>query len=71
MSDNHSTKNYFASGGDELVIGGKLTILPGAEVLGADGLPRPCLIWKTARLLLPPHSGKISISFWRQSAPPD
>jgi hypothetical protein len=38
MSDNHSTKNYFASGGDELVIGGKLTILPGAEVLGADGL---------------------------------
>lgn len=29
MSDNHSTKNYFASGGDELVIGGKLTILPG------------------------------------------
>ena len=38
MSDNHSTKNYFASGADELVIGGKLTILPGAEVLGADGL---------------------------------
>lgn len=31
-------KNYFAHGGKELVIGGKLTFLPGATVEGLDGL---------------------------------
>lgn len=31
-------RNYFAHGGKELVIGGKLTFLPGATVEGADGL---------------------------------
>jgi len=39
MSNGYNTKNYFAHGGDELVIGGKLTFLPGAEVEGADALP--------------------------------
>ena len=38
MSESRSTKNYFAHGGNELVVGGKLTFLPGAEVEGADGL---------------------------------
>ncbi len=38
MSDVHNTKNYFAHGGNELVIGGQLTFLPGASVEGADGL---------------------------------
>ena len=38
MADNHSTKNYFAHGGNELVVGGKLTFLPGATVEGAEGL---------------------------------
>ena len=33
-----NTKNYMAHGGDELVIGGKLTFLPGATVEGAEGL---------------------------------
>ena len=37
MSD-HNTKNYFAHGGNELVVGGKLTFLPGATVDGAEGL---------------------------------
>ena len=37
MSD-HNTKNYFAHGGNELVVGGKLTFLPGAIVEGAEGL---------------------------------
>jgi len=37
MSD-FTTKNYFAHGGNELVIGGKLTFLPGATVEGGDGL---------------------------------
>ena len=38
MSDAHNTRNYFAHGGSELVIGGRLTFLPGASVEGADGL---------------------------------
>ena len=38
MSDFHTTKNYFAHGGNELVIGGKLTFLTGATVEGGDGL---------------------------------
>ena len=33
-----ANKNYFAHGGRELVIGGKLTFLPGAVVEGVDGL---------------------------------
>ena len=33
-----NTHNYFAHGGNELVIGGKLTFLPGATVEGGDGL---------------------------------
>ena len=36
MPNTHITKNYFAHGGDELVIGGRLTVLPDAVV---DGLP--------------------------------
>lgn len=38
MTENHTTRNYFAHGGNELVIGGKLTFLPGATVEGGDGL---------------------------------
>lgn len=33
-----SARNYFAHGGGELVIGGKLTFLPGATVEGGDNL---------------------------------
>ena len=33
-----ANRNYFAHGGRELVIGGKLTFLPGAVVEGVDGL---------------------------------
>ena len=33
-----SAHNYFAHGGGELVIGGKLTFLPGAIVEGGDSL---------------------------------
>ena len=38
MPDTHNTKNYMAHGGNELVIGGKLTFLPGASVEGGEGL---------------------------------
>ena len=40
MPETHITKNYFAHGGNELIIGGKLTFLDGAEVdnfPGGDG----------------------------------
>lgn len=37
MPDTHNTKNFMAHGGNELVIGGKLTVLPGAVVEGLDG----------------------------------
>ena len=37
MPDTHVTKDYFTEGGDELVIGGKLTVLEGAEVDGLSG----------------------------------
>ena len=38
MSNSQNTKNYFAHGGNELVIGGRLTFLPGASVEGVEGL---------------------------------
>ena len=34
----NTTRNYHAHGGNEWVIGGKLTFLPGATVEGAEGL---------------------------------
>ncbi len=34
----YNAKNYFAHGGAELVIGGRLTFLPGAVVEGIEGL---------------------------------
>jgi hypothetical protein len=34
MSATHNTKNFAAHGGEEWVVGGKLTILEGAEVTG-------------------------------------
>lgn len=37
MPNTHVTKNYMAHGGDELVIGGKLTILEGASVDDQSG----------------------------------
>ena len=39
MGNSYNAKNYFAHGGSELVIGGKLTFLPGAEIDGGDALP--------------------------------
>lgn len=38
-----NTHNYFAHGGNELVIGGKLTFLPGAAIEGGDDLFTPSL----------------------------
>ncbi len=37
MPDTHITKNFFTDNGDELVIGGKLTVLEGATVEGLAG----------------------------------
>ena len=38
MPNTSNTKNYFAHGGNELVLGGKVTFLPGATIEGAEGL---------------------------------
>lgn len=38
MDVTQNTHNYFAHGGNELVIGGKLTFLPGATIEGSDDL---------------------------------
>jgi hypothetical protein len=35
---NQPSRNYHAHGGNEWVVGGKLTFLPGAIVEGAEGL---------------------------------
>ena len=37
MPDTHNCKNFFAHGGNELVIGGKLTLLEGATIEGFTG----------------------------------
>ena len=37
MANSYNTKNYFAHGGEQLVIGGKLTFLEGAEVQNFPG----------------------------------
>lgn len=37
MPNTHNTKNFFAHGGNELIIGGKLTFLDGAEVENFPG----------------------------------
>ena len=34
----NNSRNYHAHGGNEWVVGGKLTFLPGATVEGAEGL---------------------------------
>ena len=38
MPNSYNPKNYFAHGGNELVIGGKVTFLPGATIEGCDDL---------------------------------
>ncbi|MBQ3268348.1 MAG: Head fiber protein [Clostridia bacterium] len=38
MPDTHVTRNFSAHGGNEWVIGGKLTFLEGAEVEGFPGI---------------------------------
>ena len=38
MPDTHNTKNFMAHGGNELVIGGKLTFLEGAVVEGLESV---------------------------------
>ena len=41
-----STRNYHAHGGNEWIVGGKLTFLPGAVVEGAEGLFDPAPVAK-------------------------
>ena len=41
MSDTYNTRNYAAHGGGEWVIGGKLTVLEGATVIGLTATAAP------------------------------
>jgi len=69
MSDAHNTRNYFAHGGRELVIGGKLTFLPGASVEGTDGLfdlPGPPASGGAAQLPALPDSEASTVTALRQ-----
>ena len=69
MSDVHNTRNYFAHGGSELVIGGRLTFLPGAIVEGAEGLfdlPNPPAGGGVAQLPTLPDSEASTVTALRQ-----
>ena len=59
-------KNYFAHGGSELVIGGRLTFLPGASVEGADGLFDPPAGDAVAQLPALPDSEASTVTALRQ-----
>ena len=70
MSDAHNTRNYFAHGGSELVIGGRLTFLPGASVEGADSLfdlPDPPAGSGVAQLPALPDSEASTVTALRQA----
>ena len=44
-----STRNYHAHGGNEWIVGGKLTFLPGAVVEGAEGPRRKAALRRGKR----------------------
>ena len=56
----YQPRNYTAQGGKETVIGGKVTFLPGAEVVG---LPAAVLMPKVSAL---PNSGAKSVAQLRE-----
>ena len=62
-----NTHNYFAQGGNELVIGGKLTFLPGAVIEGGEDLfgLRRLNMFPPAKRLLSPHCGTTSTRCFR------
>ena len=69
MPDVHNTRNYFAHGGSEPVIGGRLTFLPGAIVEGAEGLfdlPNPPAGGGVAQLPTLPDSEASTVTALRQ-----
>ncbi len=66
MSNSQNTKNYFAHGGNELVIGGRLTFLPGASVEGANGLFDLPAGDGVAQLLALPDSEASTVAALRQ-----
>jgi len=58
-----STRNYHAHGGNEWIVGGKLTFLPGAVVEGAEGLFDPA---PTAKLPFVAESEATSVAALRE-----
>lgn len=66
MSNGYNSKNYFAHGGNELVIGGKLTFLPGAEVESADTLPAALAGEETAQIPNQKESEAMTVAALRE-----
>ena len=67
MTNDHKGRNYFAHGGSELVLGGKLTFLPGATVEGADGLfDLPAAIGMAATIPPFPDSAATTVTALRE-----
>ena len=62
---NQSSRNYHAHGGNEWVVGGKLTFLPGATVEGAEGL-FDLLAGEPVRLPNVPASEAITVAAIRE-----
>ena len=58
-----STRNYHAHGGNEWIVGGKLTFLPGAVVEGAEGLFDPA---PTAKLPFVAESEATTVAALRE-----
>ena len=58
-----STRNYHAPVGNEWIVGGKLTFLPGAVVEGAEGLFDPA---PTAKLPFVAESEATSVAALRE-----
>lgn len=57
----NSTRNFHAHGGNEWVVGGKLTFLPGAVVEGAEGLfDRPVGTFPLLPYLAPSTAGTVA-----------
>ena len=60
MANGYITKNYAAHGGNEWVIGGKLTFLEGAETEGLEALlPQAEMPYGGRRLLLQIDEGAV------------
>lgn len=62
----NATRNYHAHGGNEWVVGGKLTFLPGATVEGAEGLFDLPTVGEPVQLASLPDSDATTVAALRE-----